>query len=140
MPESPPEELPLLEKLQHRLQGTKPFANIDVLYIQHHLGPLIGRLNAMKASGLDPHRTWFVDIPYSTNDDVVEKLGVRGALRWNCGSSAAVEFNRAGFIELADRYEDDEIEILNRDKTIAKGIHAPIVMRQEKGKTFSLNW
>jgi len=355
MPDSPPENLSLLEELQHRLPETKPFADIDVLFIQHHLGPFIGRLNSMIASGLDPNRSWFVDIPYSTNPDVFERLGEFGfpmrqrttrfddplsnygsaqaqrvsalmellekredprpllviddgayfarylnALKTsspnqldsyvgtsvveqttrghrylcnealevimrcnlsvvsiakcktksefegpfigaavsramkrsigekrisdarhiavigcgvvgqatvkeicrNCpdakidvvdvaasvrakaahlskhceglpqlrdyreydivlgctgynsfhldqrklladdailasGSSAAIEFNRAGFIELADRYEDDEIEILNRNKTISEGIHAPIFLRQEKGKIFS---
>jgi len=78
LPESPPENLSLLEELQHRLRKTKPFANIDVIFIQHHLGPFIGRLHAMIASGLDPNRTWFVDIPYSTNPVVVGKLGELG--------------------------------------------------------------
>lgn len=355
IPDSPPENLSLLEELPHRLQETKPFTNIDVLFIQHHLGPFIGRLHSMIASGLDPNRAWFVDIPYSTNPDVAEKLGelgfpehqrtrrfddplsnydsaqtqrvsslmeilekredpcpllviddgayfarylnslnihspsqldnyvgtsvveqttrghrylcndalevimrcglsvvsiakcktksefegpfigaavscamkrsigekrisnarsiavigcgvvgeatVRGICRicpdakidvvdidasarakashlskyceglpqlrdhreydiilgctgYNSfhldqrrlladdailasGSSAAIEFNRSGFIELADRYEDDEIEIVDRIKTISEGIHAPILMRQEKGKAFS---
>ncbi len=355
LPESPLKNLSLLEELQHRLRGTKPFANIDVLFIQHHLGPFIGRLHAMIASGLEPNRTWFVDIPYSSNPDVIEELGELGfsvhqmtapfddplsnygsaqarrvsslmelfakrknpgpllviddgayfarylnslitnspgqlehyvgtsvveqttrghrylcnnalevimrcglsvvsiakcktkrkfegpfigaavsramrrsigeerisnakhiavigcgvvgnatareicrispdatidvvdidasarakasRLSKNCeglpqlrddreydivlgctgynsfhldqrklladeavlasGSSAAIEFNRAGFIELADRYEDDEIEIVNRDKAISEGIHAEIFLRQEKGKTFS---
>jgi len=72
MPESPSENLSLLEELQNDLRGTKPFTNIDVLFIQHHLGPLIGRLNAMIANGMDPSRTWFVDIPYSTNINVIE--------------------------------------------------------------------
>jgi len=74
MPETPPENLSLLEGLQDRLRNNKPFANVDVLFIQHHLGPFIGRLHAMIESGLDLNRTWFVDIPYSTNQDVVEKL------------------------------------------------------------------
>ena len=78
IPESPSENLSLLEELQHRLRESKPFANIDVLFIQHHLGPFIGRLHAMIASGLDSNRTWFVDIPYSTNPDVFEKLGELG--------------------------------------------------------------
>jgi hypothetical protein len=78
IPESPPQNLALLEELQHRLRKTKPFANIDVLFIQHHLGPFIGRLHSMIASGLDPDRSWFVDIPYSTNSNVVEKLGQLG--------------------------------------------------------------
>jgi glutamate racemase len=76
--DSPPENLLLLQKLRHRLQENKPFANIDVLFIQHHLGPLIGRLHSMIECGLDPNRSWFVDIPYSTNTEVVEKLGELG--------------------------------------------------------------
>ena len=78
MPESPPENLSLVEGLRHRLRGTKPFANIDFLFIQHHLGPFIGRLHSMIASGLEPSRAWFIDIPYSTNSGVVEKLGELG--------------------------------------------------------------
>lgn len=74
IPKSPPENLSLIEAIQDRFLNSKPFANIDVLLIQHHLGPLIGRLNAMIECGLDPNRTWFADIPYSTNQDVVEKL------------------------------------------------------------------
>jgi hypothetical protein len=49
------------------------------------------------------------------------------------GSSAAVEFNRAGFIELADAYPDDEIEVLDRAKVRAEGLHATIPMRYEDG-------
>jgi len=53
------------------------------------------------------------------------------------GSSAAIEFNRAGFIELADRSADDEIEVLEREVTRAKGLHATIHIRQEERKTFA---
>ncbi len=74
IPDSPPESLSLLEALQPRLKETKPFENNDVLFIQHHLGPFLGRLKAMMARGMDPNRAWFVDIPYSTNHTVVEKL------------------------------------------------------------------
>lgn len=49
------------------------------------------------------------------------------------GSSAAVEFDRAGFVDLADYREDDEIEVLNRAETHASGIHADITLRFEKG-------
>lgn len=72
--ESPVEYLSLVGKLQDGLRGDKPFSNVDVLFIQHHLGSFIGNLNAMKASGLNPDRAWFIDIPYSTNTDVVDKL------------------------------------------------------------------
>jgi len=53
------------------------------------------------------------------------------------GSSAAVEFNRAGFVELADAFADDEIEVLNRGETRSLGIHAPITFQQELKKRFS---
>ena len=53
------------------------------------------------------------------------------------GSSAAVEFNRTGFIELADQFPDDDIEILEREKAIQEGIHATIRIRQEGRKVFS---
>jgi hypothetical protein len=53
------------------------------------------------------------------------------------GSSAAVEFNRAGFIELADAYPDDEIEVVDRDETRRKGIHATITLRHEGGRHMS---
>ena len=49
------------------------------------------------------------------------------------GSSAAVEFDRAGFVDLADYRENDEIEILNRAETHARGIHADIGLRFERG-------
>ncbi len=53
------------------------------------------------------------------------------------GSSAAIEFNRAGFIDLAEKFPDDEIEILEKEETIQKGIHADIKLQQEGGKIFS---
>jgi hypothetical protein len=49
------------------------------------------------------------------------------------GSSAAVEFDRAGFVELADAYPNDEVDILDRESTRAMGIHADIRMRLERG-------
>ena len=52
------------------------------------------------------------------------------------GSSAAVELNRERFVELADRLPEDEIEILDRDRTLAGGIHAAIRFR-DHGRRFS---
>jgi len=69
------------------------------------------------------------------------ELGQRRLLRDGAilasGSSAAIEFNRAGFVELADRYPDDEIEVVDREGTIKNGIHATVTIAQEGGKTFS---
>jgi S-adenosylhomocysteine hydrolase len=69
------------------------------------------------------------------------ELGQRRLLRDGAilasGSSAAIEFNRPGFVELAERYPDDEIEIIDREGTIKKGIHATVTIAQEGGKKFS---
>jgi|GEM_PF-2618999 len=54
------------------------------------------------------------------------------------GSSAALEFNRFGFVELADRFVDDDIEILNREEILRCGIHAPISIRFENDKVLTL--
>ena len=40
IPDTPPQKLPLLESLKHRFRETKPFAEIDVLLIQHHLSAI----------------------------------------------------------------------------------------------------
>jgi hypothetical protein len=53
------------------------------------------------------------------------------------GSSAAIEFNRQDFVELADRYPDDEIEIVDREATRRKGIHATIRFNREGGNGFA---
>ncbi|MGZ4864564.1 MAG: hypothetical protein ACXV5H_07095 [Halobacteriota archaeon] len=53
------------------------------------------------------------------------------------GSSAAVEFNRAGFVELADRYPNDDLKVLAQSSTKKQGIHATITIQQEGRKKFS---
>jgi hypothetical protein len=52
------------------------------------------------------------------------------------GSSAAIEFNRSRFIELAEMDDNDDIEILNQEETINKGIRAEIAIRHNN-QTFS---
>lgn len=68
IPSQPPENLPLLEAFQEAFPAPGSFADVDVLFIQHHLGPFVPRLKAMFLDGLDPETCWFVDIPYSTNE------------------------------------------------------------------------
>jgi S-adenosylhomocysteine hydrolase len=52
-------------------------------------------------------------------------------------SSADVEFGRAAFVEAADRYPDDEFEVLDPEGTRAAGIHAPVMIRSgHKSLTF----
>jgi S-adenosylhomocysteine hydrolase len=71
-----PQFMPLVRELceeffepDHRF-----FANVDALFIQHHLGPFGAKIREMCNYGLDPSRCWFVDIPYSTNTQVVAEL------------------------------------------------------------------
>ncbi|MDH3688379.1 MAG: hypothetical protein OEU36_02705 [Gammaproteobacteria bacterium] len=48
-------------------------------------------------------------------------------------SSAAVEFNRQGFVERAKACPDDEIEILDPERTRERGIRAMIRLRDANG-------
>lgn len=73
-PRKLPDTLPLLDAFRRANPVPNAFANLDVLFIQHHLGPLIPRIRAMADDGLDLDRCWFVDIPYSTNGRVRQEL------------------------------------------------------------------
>ena len=55
------------------------------------------------------------------------------------GSSAAVEFDRFAFVELADSLPDDQIEVLERPVTQEAGIHADIHIQHETGVATFLN-
>ena len=55
------------------------------------------------------------------------------------GSSAAVEFDRFAFVELADALPDDQIEVLDRRTTQEVGIHADIQIQHETGVAIFLN-
>ena len=70
-----PTSMPLLDRFRcaHRRPG-HALADVDVLVIQHHLGPLLMRLQALFDEGLRPERTWLVDIPYSTNERVRDEI------------------------------------------------------------------
>ena len=74
LPESIAESLPLVDRFCKEKVPADLFANVDVLFIQHLLGPFIPKLKAMFHHGLEPSRCWFVDIPYSTNDSVWKEL------------------------------------------------------------------
>jgi len=81
IPNIPPNELPLLNKLRKDYHDKKQFADVDVLFVQHHLGPFLPRVEAMSVDGMDHNRCWFVDIPYSTNAFVREELARKGYRR-----------------------------------------------------------
>ncbi len=66
--------LPLLEKL-HQRAAPYSFNNFAFVFVQHFLAAFPQRLRMMMQSGLSPSDTWFLDIPYSTNDAVAECLG-----------------------------------------------------------------
>jgi hypothetical protein len=74
MPETIAESLPLVEEFCKETFPAQLFTNLDVLFIQHHLGPFIPKLRTMFQYGLEPSRCWFIDIPYSTNASVREEL------------------------------------------------------------------
>lgn len=73
-----PDSLPLVEEFAKQQLSPAAFDDIDVLFIQHQLGPFIGRLRSMMAHGLEYGRCWFVDIPYSTNHEVNNAIKALG--------------------------------------------------------------
>ena len=112
IPHSPPVCLPLLDKYREHDPDPQIFANIDVLFIQHHLGPFVPRIQSMIEDGLNPMRCWFVDIPYSTNEDVYHELRKLGCP----GSQTAEPFNHP--LAPYDRSQSQRVaEILRRIST-----------------------
>jgi len=51
-----PESLPIVEEFCEEKLASQIFAEMDVLFIQHHLGPLIPRIREMINYGLEPSR------------------------------------------------------------------------------------
>ena len=74
LPTEVPQSLPLVDEFCRERLAQDAFADMDVLFIQHHLGPFIPRLRAMCDYGLETSRCWFVDIPYSTSRRVRTEL------------------------------------------------------------------
>jgi hypothetical protein len=70
-----PEILPIIKEYHTERNLPMFLKEMDVLFIQHHLGPLIPRIRTMIEYGrLTPSKCWFVDIPYSTCDIVRKEL------------------------------------------------------------------
>jgi len=65
-----PNSLPIVEELCKEKLASNTFADMEVFFVQHHLGPIIPRIRSMINFRLDASRCWFVDIPYSTNSSV----------------------------------------------------------------------
>jgi S-adenosylhomocysteine hydrolase len=79
--EQPPRSLPVLDEWRTIAPASgSAFEKVDVLMIQHHLGPLIPRVRAMLDEGLRIESAWFVDVPYSTCQIVVEELARLGSI------------------------------------------------------------
>jgi hypothetical protein len=79
VPSAPPERLPLLDAFRRWKGKGMDYKDIQVLFVQHHLGPFLPRIEAMIDAGLRPDDCWFVDIPYSTNErvcDEIKRIGV----------------------------------------------------------------
>jgi hypothetical protein len=81
IPEEVPEALPLLNEFRKARPDPKAFAGVETLYIQHHLGPLVPRIQNMIEDGQDPERCWAIDIPYSTSNIVREGTRKLGCLK-----------------------------------------------------------
>ncbi len=74
-----PRDLPILSKFCKEYNLDKNiFSPYQNLFVQHLLGPIIARLYIMKEYGLDPHKSWFVDIPYSTCIEARHHLRILG--------------------------------------------------------------
>jgi len=105
IPREIPQSLPLLDALRKRLPIRQDFANVEALFIQHHLGPLVPRIRSMIHDGLHPERCWFVDIPYSTNTRVRRALRILG-----CPRSQMAE----PFDDPLEPYSESQVERVQR--------------------------
>jgi hypothetical protein len=70
-----PECLPLVhDYLSHFTRGTSSLSDVDAVLIQHQVGSIVPLIKALVGEGLDPDRTYWVDIPYSSNARVRDEL------------------------------------------------------------------
>ena len=74
------DRLPLLDQWLSLREGARPLAGWTVLLVQHQLSNQVPMLHALIALGLEPRRTWWLDIPYTSHAKVREyareRLGV----------------------------------------------------------------
>jgi S-adenosylhomocysteine hydrolase len=83
-----PARLPLVDALVGEHVDGAPLLGVTAVLIQHQLGSIVPMVQALLALGLDPRRTFFVDIPYTTNDEVREALEQLGLPASNFTPSA----------------------------------------------------
>lgn len=67
------DQLPLLSELVRDMPEVD-LSEHSFLFIQHFLADFPARLQVMLDLGLRPDRTWFLDIPYSTNEAVRQRI------------------------------------------------------------------
>jgi hypothetical protein len=90
-----------------------------------------GRWQVLRGFGKDHVYDLVVGCTGSTAFTVEDRHRLADGAFLASGSSAAIEFDRNGFVDLADFYPDDEIEIVDRQATRNAGIHADIRLRLE---------
>jgi S-adenosylhomocysteine hydrolase len=79
LPQQVPGRLPLLDALVAERADGAPLRGVTAVLIQHQLGSIVPMVEALFELGLEPERTFFVDIPYTANADVraaLESIGL----------------------------------------------------------------
>jgi hypothetical protein len=79
LPQEIPDSLPLLDAFVAERVAEAPLQGVTAVLIQHQLGSIVPMVRAFLALGLEPERTYFVDIPYTANAQVraaLERLGL----------------------------------------------------------------
>jgi len=70
-------DMPLLEQFVREREREQPFAGVTAVLIQHQLGNQGPQIEAMVRLGLDPRRTIWLDIPYTSNERFRDVVGER---------------------------------------------------------------
>ncbi len=65
-----PLRLPMVQTVVDKYQTEHPFANTNVLLVQHMLGQAYPQISGYKQLGMNPEQAIFVGIPYHKNDEV----------------------------------------------------------------------
>jgi len=81
--QSIPDRLPLLDRWLESRRAAQPLRGVTVLFIQHQLGNQVPQARAMLELGVAPEDFWWLDIPYTSNAAVRERLVALGIPRSN---------------------------------------------------------
>ena len=80
-------ELPLLKELVECFKPSQPFRDRTALLIQHQCANHYAQAMALMELGIEPDRLFWIDIPYSSHQEVRERLVKRGVPRPNFANS-----------------------------------------------------